>query len=57
MLYKIVLIFVVLFSLKTFSAEKEVTETSKKTDTLAKKQLEMIIKSIKDDTQDKPKKI
>ena len=50
MIYKIVLVFVFLFSLKTFSAEQQVSESSsKEKDNLAQKQLEIIIKSIKDD--------
>ena len=53
MIYKVVLVFVFLFSLKTFSAEQQKTEQDASKDHLAKKQLEMIIKSIKEDTNSK----
>ena len=49
MIYKIVFIFVFLFSLKTFSAEQQNSEKTASKDQLAKKQLEMIIQSIKDE--------
>ena len=49
MIYKIVIVFVFLFSIKTFSSEQQVTEQDASKDHLAKKQLEMIIESIKED--------
>ena len=50
MIYKLILVFVFLFSLKTFSAEQQNSNKTTSKDSLAKKQLEMIIKSIKEET-------
>lgn len=54
MFNKLILTFIVLFSLKAFSAEKSEDQTAEKAQNqLAKKQLKLIIKSIKEESTPK----